>query len=82
MLGPINERMKAVLDAVALNPSLSVKTAAAADTLEGGRQATRALLATGYQPTAIICVNDIMAVGALRELRERGARVPQYAIRL
>src|ERR1035438_9556779 len=26
---------------------------------------------------AIVCVNDIMAVGALRELREHGIRVPQ-----
>jgi LacI family transcriptional regulator len=77
MLAPINERMKTVLDAVARNSSLQVKTAADADTLEGGRQATRSLLSTGYQPTAIICVNDITAVGALRELRERGLRVPQ-----
>lgn len=76
MLAPINERMKAVLDAVARNSSLHVKTAADADTLEGGRQAARALLSSGYQPTAIICVNDITAVGALRELRERGLRVP------
>jgi DNA-binding LacI/PurR family transcriptional regulator len=76
-LAPINERMRAVLDAVAQNPALEVKTAADADTLEGGRQATRALLASGYSPTAIICVNDITAVGALRELRERGIRVPQ-----
>jgi LacI family transcriptional regulator len=77
MLGPINERMKTVLDAVARNPALEVRTAVEADTLEGGRQATRALLSSGYKPTAIICVNDIMAVGALRELRERGIRVPQ-----
>ncbi len=76
-LAPINERMRAVLDAVARNPALEVKTAADADTLEGGRQATHALLASGYSPTAIICVNDITAVGALRELRERGIRVPQ-----
>jgi len=76
-LAPINERMRAVLDAVTRNPALEVRTAADADTLEGGRQATRALLASGYSPTAIICVNDITAVGALRELRERGIRVPQ-----
>ena len=76
-LAPINERMRAVLDAVARNPSLEVRAAADADTLEGGRQATRTLLASGYSPTAIICVNDITAVGALRELRERGIRVPQ-----
>jgi LacI family transcriptional regulator len=76
-LGPINERLKAVMDAMARIPSLEVRSTAAADTLEGGRQAARALLSSGYEPTAIICVNDIMAVGALRELRERGIRVPQ-----
>ena len=68
---------RSVLDAVARIPEIEVRTAADADTLEGGRQATRALLASGFAPTAIICVNDVMAVGALRELRERGIRVPQ-----
>ena len=77
MLGPINERVKPVLDAVARYPGVEVRTAADADTLDGGRLAARALLASGEQPTAIVCVNDIMAVGALRELRERGIRVPQ-----
>ena len=77
MLGPINERMKTVLDAVARYSSLEVRTAADADTLEGGRQAARALLSSGEPPTALICVNDITAVGAMRELRERGIRVPQ-----
>jgi DNA-binding LacI/PurR family transcriptional regulator len=77
ILGPINERMKAVMDAVARIPSLEVRTAADADTLDGGRQAARQLLSSGYAPTAIICVNDITAVGVLRELRERGIRVPQ-----
>src|SRR5579872_3247738 len=66
VLGPINERMKAVLDAVARVPELEVRTAADADTLEGGRRATHALLATGFQPTAIICVNDVTAVCACR----------------
>jgi LacI family transcriptional regulator len=77
MLGPINERMKTVLDAVARIPELEVRTAADADTLEGGRLATRALLATGFRPTALICVNDVTAVGALRELRDRGLHVPR-----
>jgi LacI family transcriptional regulator len=76
-LGPINERMEAVSDAVRQNPALELRTAAAGDTLEGGRQATRSLLDSNFRPTAIICVNDVMAVGALRELRERGIRVPE-----
>jgi DNA-binding LacI/PurR family transcriptional regulator len=77
VLGPINERLKTVTEAAARFSGMEVRTAADTDTLEGGRQAARALLATGYQPTAIICVNDVMAVGALRELRERGLRVPE-----
>src|ERR1051325_1159275 len=68
MLGPINERMKTVVDAVARIPSLAVRTSADTDTLQGGREATRALLDSGFAPTAIIGVNDVMAVGALREL--------------
>ncbi len=40
-------------------------------------KADRDLLGSGFHPTAIICVNDFMAVGVLRELREQGIRVPQ-----
>lgn len=77
ILGPLNERQKSVMDAASRFPSLQVQAAADSDTLEGGRQATRALLSTGFAPTALICVNDLMAVGALRELRDQGLRVPQ-----
>jgi DNA-binding LacI/PurR family transcriptional regulator len=77
VLGPINERLKTVNEAAANFSGMTVCTAADTDTLDGGRAAARSLLDSGYRPTAIICVNDIMAVGALRELRERGLRVPQ-----
>ena len=77
LLGPIHERAKAVIDAAARYPNMQVRTAADADTLDGGRMAARSLLSSGEMPTAIVCVNDLMAVGALRELRERGLRVPQ-----
>jgi DNA-binding LacI/PurR family transcriptional regulator len=75
-LGPINERAKVLLDAARRYTNLRVGTAADTDTLEGGRRAVRALLDSSTRPTAIVCVNDVMAVGALRELRERGLRVP------
>ena len=42
----------------------------------GGQQATRALLSSGFQPTAIICVNDYMALGVLKELHDHGLSVP------
>jgi DNA-binding LacI/PurR family transcriptional regulator len=76
-LGPINERVKVLLNATARYGDLHVKTAADTDTLEGGRRAVATLLAADPRVTAIVCVNDLMAVGALRELRERGLRVPQ-----
>ena len=37
----------------------------------------RSLLESGFVPTAVICVNDFMALGVLRLLRERGLRVPE-----
>ena len=47
-----------------------------ADGFAGGREATRDLLRSGFAPTAILCVNDWIAVGAIRELRNRGLSVP------
>ncbi len=41
-----------------------------------GREATRQLLDSGFAPTAVLCVNDLFAVGVLRELRSRNISVP------
>jgi len=77
-LGPINERYRAVVDVLArLAPAAEIRETADADSLMGGRQAARSILASGYRPTAIVCVNDLMAVGVLKELRESGLRVPE-----
>jgi DNA-binding LacI/PurR family transcriptional regulator len=46
------------------------------DTPVGGMQATHELLASGFEPTAIVCVNDYMAIGALRAVHARGLSVP------
>lgn len=76
-LGPLQERRKAVLSAAARYPQLQVASAEGSDTLEGGRLAMSELLVSGFDPTAVTCVNDIIAVGALRALRDRGLRVPE-----
>jgi DNA-binding LacI/PurR family transcriptional regulator len=76
-LGPVNERQKSVLAAARRHRGVQVATAADADTLEGGRRAARALLEAHPRLTAVLCVNDLMAVGAMRELRARGRRVPE-----
>jgi LacI family transcriptional regulator len=77
-LGPTSEREKAFVESVSrYAPTTKWMTVADQDGLDGGRQAAREILTSGFQPTAIICVNDFMAVGVLRELRDRGLRVPQ-----
>jgi DNA-binding LacI/PurR family transcriptional regulator len=45
--------------------------------LFAGRDAGRDLLASGFDPTAILCVNDLFAVGVLRELGNRKISVPE-----
>lgn len=45
-------------------------------TFEGGTEAALYFLSRPTRPTAIICSNDMMAVGVLRILAERGISVP------
>jgi DNA-binding LacI/PurR family transcriptional regulator len=61
---------------VGLDPGAYV--AHAGFTVDGGRQALRSILdgANGVRPTAVICSNDLMAIGAMQEAAARGLRVP------
>jgi len=45
--------------------------------VDGGMHAVRALLQEHPLPTAILCSNDLTAIGAMRALYEAGLRVPQ-----
>ena len=77
-LSPINERKKTFLETVnRILQNAQVQVVTGSDGLEGGRQAARELLSSGFDPTAIICVNDFMAVGVLRQLRDLEIRVPE-----
>lgn len=42
-----------------------------------GREGIRKLLVYGDIPTAVICTNDVIAIGAMAECQERGLRIPQ-----
>ena len=44
--------------------------------LEGGMKATQHLLSLSEQPTAVMCSNDMTAIGALRVLARAGIHVP------
>jgi DNA-binding LacI/PurR family transcriptional regulator len=75
-LGPLHERRRAFLAVAAEYARVKVATVASEDSLRGGQEAMRELLDAGFRPTAVACVNDVMAVGAMRELHLRGVRVP------
>ncbi len=76
-LSPTNEREQAFVEAASrLGRETTWRTVANQDGLEGGRRAAAELLGGDFRPTAIVCVNDLMAVGVLRELRRRGLRIP------
>lgn len=46
-------------------------------TYEGGRAAARELLKAPQLPTAIFAASDMMAAGAMEELRQSGLRIPE-----
>ena len=45
-------------------------------TIDGGLAAMRRAWEDGLRPTAILAMSDVMAIGAMRALRELGLRVP------
>jgi LacI family transcriptional regulator len=46
-------------------------------TMEGGRRAAQELLARGNLPTAVLVINDMMAISVILTLQEAGYRVPE-----
>ncbi len=45
--------------------------------VDGGHDAMERLLAAGARPTAVLCSNDLTAIGAMGAIFERGLRVPE-----
>ena len=77
-LEPLDVRRRTFLETVqSCCSSAESTTVADEDSPHGGLRATQHLLSTGFGPTAIVCVNDFMALGVLKALRQRGLRVPQ-----
>jgi DNA-binding LacI/PurR family transcriptional regulator len=75
---PTREKLRGRADAlreVGLDPAEDVVHASF--TVEGGRRALRALVeASAVPPTAVMCSNDLMAIGVLQEAAAIGLRVP------
>ena len=45
--------------------------------VEGGIRAAQELLAAGFDETAVLCRNDLTAIGVMRGLRAGGRRIPE-----
>ena len=76
-LGPLSDRKRTFSQVMEqLGPDVAFTTIADSDGFDGGRRAVRQLYHSGFNPSAILCVNDFMAVGVLRQLREMNITVP------
>ncbi|MFY9728043.1 MAG: LacI family DNA-binding transcriptional regulator [Bryobacteraceae bacterium] len=73
---PTEARRLEFLETTARHGAEGLVIAPSEDGFVGGREAARELLRTGFAPTAILCVNDWIAVGVIRELRNQGLSVP------
>ncbi|XVX19697.1 LacI family DNA-binding transcriptional regulator [Actinomycetota bacterium] len=69
------EGFRAAMDRLTGRPAPDERIVTTMFTLEGGAAAAGRLLDGGA--TAIVCGSDMMALGAIREARSRGLRVPQ-----
>jgi DNA-binding LacI/PurR family transcriptional regulator len=77
-LEPLGDRKATFLEVAAeYAPRLKVMTVASADGPFGGQNGAREILTSGFRPTAVVCVNDFMALGVLREMHERRIKVPE-----
>jgi LacI family transcriptional regulator len=72
------ERHAGVLDSLARAgiPERDLAVASCDGDVAGGRAAAEALLARASRPTAILCYNDLVAVGALHAISDAGLHVP------
>jgi LacI family transcriptional regulator len=75
-LGPLSDRKRTFINVMEGASDLQFTTVADTDDYAGGRRAVQQLFASKFRPTAILCVNDFMAVGVLRQLRDMGIDVP------
>ena len=72
------ERQEGVLDALAQAgiPERDVPAVACSGDVASGRSAAAALLALDPRPTAVLCYNDLAAVGALHAIADAGLSAP------
>ncbi len=70
-------RRKAFIDALQQWGLPSDRTLEGNHKVDGGMRAVQSLLAEPSLPTAILCSNDLTAIGAMKALAEAGVRIPE-----
>jgi LacI family transcriptional regulator len=70
------ERLAGIRDATQAVPDAELAVVDGDGTVEGGEAAAHLLLDRRPGPTAILCYNDLTAIGVVRAVRDRGLRVP------
>jgi len=72
-----HEGVLKALVAAGLDPETAlVETTVTSLNADGGEAAIRGMLESGDRPTAVFCVNDLVALGVLRALRAENIAVP------
>ncbi|GGF99269.1 LacI family transcriptional regulator [Rhodococcoides trifolii] len=74
----VRDRRSGALDAVAESASTRMSTLWAPSlSIEAGAKAAAQILDATDRPTAVVCANDLLALGVLQECVQRGVRVPE-----
>lgn len=79
---PASQRLKGYKKALAdnglpFNQTLVVNTITDQGKIEEGYQSTSKLLSLPEKPTAIFAFNDLIAIGCMKALKEKGIRIPE-----
>ncbi len=80
-LAPLETRKRAFLETVKqYGGQVEFTTVVNNDELAGAMQAVHELCSSGFNPSAIVCVNDYMAIGAMMNPRLTTANIPRSVI--
>jgi LacI family transcriptional regulator len=72
-----HEQIAFITGPLTLRSAVARRDAFETSRLKGGKQALQKICQLRERPTAILCSNDMTAIGVMREAFELGIKVPQ-----
>lgn len=72
-----NERLAGLSEALAMNDLVPMVFEVDTPGMEGGQRQASSLLMGGERPDAVVCYNDLVAIGLMHETQALGLRVPE-----